>query len=110
MEENTLNIIGEYFVDSNEMDLGELEIEGVLDMKKFKKLTKLTCSFNSIKKIVGLSKFLEYLDCSNNQLSKLGKLHNCLIYLDCSKNRIKSIDGLADTVRELNCSRNELSI
>ncbi len=103
MEYNTIQLLESYDSDIFELDISNKNINGILDLKKFKKLIKLECKNNQITRISNLSDKLEYLDCSNNLITsinngdlstKISKLIGEKIkYLDCKDNLFEIIDG-----------------
>lgn len=124
MDEKTKEILKEINNETLEMNISEMEIDGILNLKKFKKLTIVDCSQNSIRKLSGFSSSFEELNCSSNQITKLefgsrsgsvsgsvsgsGTLPSLLI-LNCSKNKIKHLDNLPENITFLNCDYNSIT-
>ena len=71
------------------LNLSCKELSGILDLDKYKKLTKLTC------------------DC--NEITLLTNLSSQLIELNCERNSIVLLDNLPPKLKELNCKRNKLT-
>ena len=101
--------------DTESIDLSWHGLFGILDLKKFKKLKKLTCTHNFITKIINFPLTLIILDCSGNRISSLDNLPYSLIDLNCSYNCIKSFENLPISLLKLNfidnrTNKRELSI
>ena len=69
-----MNILDQFTDDVIEINISYKKIIGILDFKRFTKLTKLNCSLNEI--------------------TSLDNLPNSLIELHCSKNKITSLNNL----------------
>lgn len=70
MNKNTKSIIDAYNNDIIELDISNKNIKGILNLSKFKKLTKLNCSNNNINKIIGIKNLIE-INCSHNKIAIL---------------------------------------
>ncbi len=104
-------ILNSYPSDIEELNIINLSIKGVLDLKRFTSLVKLDCSFNHITDIINMPDTLEILKCSNNKLKSLtNSIENnkrfCLI--SCICNRIFPSVRLPNSLKEINCSFNEI--
>ena len=61
-----MNILDEFADDVTEIDISHKNIEGILDFKRFTKLTKLNCSYNQISSLDNLTNSLIELHCDYN--------------------------------------------
>ncbi len=118
------NILDQFADDVTEINISKKKIVGILDFKRFTKLTKLNCSYNKITSLdilvseitkvteeKGIFKpnSLTILYCGNNYISSLDNLSNSLIKLSCDNNKITSLDNLPNSLIELNCSKNQIT-
>ena len=53
MEDKTKEILDEINNETTEIIIYDNEVEGIINFKKFKNLTKISCGFNQITKICG---------------------------------------------------------
>lgn len=65
-----------YYLDSldeniEEIDISNYDLEGVLDLEKFKNLKKLCSQSNEFTKIIGLGPSIIHIDCSNNLINHI---------------------------------------
>ncbi len=114
-----------------EIDISNYNLEGVLDLEKFKNLKQLNCKSNEFTKIIGLEPSITDIDCSNNLINhidlsqainlELLNIHNNdlvnlnltkttkLKTLDISSNELVNLD-LSNTLVEFpKCSFNKLT-
>jgi Leucine-rich repeat (LRR) protein len=88
------NILDQFADNVTEIDISNKKIVGILDFKRFTKLTKLDCSYNKIRSLDNLPNSLIVLDCSYNQIINLDIIPTSLIELRCYYNKITSLDNL----------------
>ncbi len=98
-----MDILDQFADDVTEINISYKNIEGILDFKRFTKLTKLVCNYNEITSLNNLSNSLITLNCSCNKIVSLDNLVSeitkgteakSLIKLDCRYNKITSLDNL----------------
>ncbi len=68
------NILDEFADDVTVIIIRHKQIEGLLDFKRFTKLTKLNCCYNKITSLDNLPNSLTILYCGNNQITSLENL------------------------------------
>lgn len=110
MNSNTIKLLDKYDDNTIELDLSEKKIVGLLDLSKFKHLTKINCSINKIIEIINLPSTLRVLDCSLNKITELINLPHDLNELNCEGNNITEIKNLSKSLTLLNCSGNKIKI
>ncbi len=98
-----MNILDQFADDVTEIHIIYKKIEGILDFKKFTKLTKLNCSYNKITSLDNLPNSLIKLDCRCNEITSLDNLPSSLIKLHCNLNKISSLDNLPNLLTKLYC-------
>lgn len=83
----TCNLLDKYDENIKILNLSNQNIEGILNLEKFKNLEELNCSNNKITEIINLP-YIKYLNCSNNKISKILFLPNDerLIGINCKSN------------------------
>jgi hypothetical protein len=94
MNNSTKSLLDLYDENIDELDLSNKNINGVLDLSKFKKLKKLNCSHNQITKIINSSIDLD-LDCSYNNIKFVSwkkDFSNKNLLINITTNPIKIID------------------
>ncbi len=111
MNESTIELLKEYSFDSTELNLSLRNIEGILDLNGYDKLTKLDCYDNQITQIINLPNSLTKLICSYNPITSLDNLPNSLTELDCSETKITKLpDLLLNSLTKLYCSNTKINI
>jgi Leucine-rich repeat (LRR) protein len=76
MEESTIDLLNIYPNNITELNISSNDIVGILDLSRFKNLSKLLCFSNSITKIINLPISLTELNCGSNKLKELNELSN----------------------------------
>lgn len=100
------------------LNISNCNIEGVLDLNKFKNLRELYCANNKITQIINLSNEIRCIDCSYNNIEifDICKICNIQIWseissplkiLYCQNNNLKKIK-LQKYIQTLNCQNNQL--
>ena len=98
-----MNILDKFTDDVTEINISNKNIEGILDFKRFTKLTKLNCCYNKITSLDNLPNSLIELYCGKNKITSLDNLPNLLIKLYCSSNKITSLNNLPNSLIKLSC-------
>jgi hypothetical protein len=96
MEKNTKLILDEFDLCANSIDISNRCINGFLDLKNFKKLRHLNCSYNKITEIVNLPRGLEWLDCSFNLQEQIIYLPHSLTYVNLESNPIAHFQNITN--------------
>jgi len=119
-----MNILNQFADDVTEIDISSKNIEGILDFKRFTKLTKLNCCNNKITSLDNLrSKGTEAfssekdipnslieLKCGYNKITSLDNIcSTCIIKLECEYNKITSLDNLPNSLIQLICNNNQIT-
>lgn len=108
MNPNTIIKLNDIPKKIKKLNLIFFNIDGILDLKSFKKIKELICSNNKITFLDNLPSDLIKLDCSNNQLVNLDNLSSDLTELICYYNKLVNLDNLPTQLIKLNCSYNQL--
>jgi hypothetical protein len=80
-----MDILDQFADDVTEINISDKNIEGILDFKRFTKLTKLYCSENKIETLNNLPETLRVLTCYDNEFYE--SKHNN----DCDESQYKTI-------------------
>jgi len=85
------NLLKKYKYDTKILNITNKNIEGILDLSKFKYLEELDCSNNEINEIINIPTNFNYLNCSNNKITSLLNLPDEMTGLNCKKNKLKEL-------------------
>ena len=107
MDGYSFRLLKKYDAEIVELDLSNKQIEGILCLKKFTKLSKLDCSYNQITSFENLPASLTELICYENKIFKLDNLPDSLETLNCASNKIKYLDNLPKNLINLYCVENQ---
>ena len=102
----------EGFISLTNLDFGDNQLTGLLDLSNNSALTTLRCSFNQLTSLdLSQNTALTYLDCVSNQLTSLDVSNNtALITLYCDSNQLTSLDVSNNTaLTNLDCEGNGLA-
>ncbi len=91
---NNINILAKFADDVTEININSKKIVGILDFKRFTKLTKLDCGWNEITSLDNFPNSLIELICNHNEILSLDNIPDSLIELTCNNNKITSLDNL----------------
>ena len=91
-----------------ELDLACSRVEKLPDLSRYKKLTKIYCSWNTITNMDNLPNGLEILDCRSNRITNLDNLPSSLKELFCGNNYLTKLDNLPNGLRILKCPLNRI--
>ena len=69
MNKETKTILENYSNTITELDISKFNIQGILNLSRFKNLIKLNCSDNKITDITGVGPNVKNIDCSNNLIT-----------------------------------------
>ena len=92
MDESTIKLLSKYPFDITELDLPYCDIDGILDLNGYDKLTYLDCSKNKITQIINIPDSLTELICHSTLLTSLDnlpKLQAILLALATSNSAIR---------------------
>lgn len=107
MKHKVIKILNSFDPNIEELIIKHLQIEGVLNLKRFKNLKVLDCSYNSITNIINIPDTIEDIDCSYNTLITVSVYMNNLTnlkMLNCMCNPdIRVIDNLPSSLTCMLC-------
>ena len=87
----TNEILKKYKNNVKALDISGKNIQGILDLNKFKELEELNCSHNKITKIINIPRALKYINCSNNNMTELYGLSDNLTGINCKSNPLQKL-------------------
>jgi hypothetical protein len=88
---NANDLLKKYNNDIKILKITNKNIEGILDLSKFKYLEELDCSNNNISDIINIQDSLKYLNCSNNKITSLLNLPDEMTGINCKSNPLKEL-------------------
>jgi Leucine-rich repeat (LRR) protein len=111
MQNNTLQIFNERYINQSMLNISGMDITGYINFDKFINTIEIKCHENCISKIEGICTNIKKLHCYKNRLMDLDSLNDDFLELeelDCSRNYIVSLDNLPLRLIKLNCSANNI--
>jgi hypothetical protein len=91
MDNKTIKLLSKYDLHKKIINISEKNIQGILDLEKFKQLEELDCSSNEITELINIPNTLKYLNCSSNKIKSLLDLPNDLTGLNCKYNPLTKL-------------------
>ena len=109
MEFNIEDYINSLPLDTKSINVSNKGLTYLPDLSRFKQLTLLMCSYNSLRELPQLNNNIIQLDCYHNFLTELPTLNDNLQKLHCSYNLLTELPPLNDNLTVLYCSYNLLT-